>query len=95
MERKMRQELLFVSEWEQRGIVPNAKPLALAAEPKRVWTLFHYEDPERPPSLPFEPIHRHNAFLEDKIHDWNWSNGMFRYGSRVADSPVWLLLEYE
>lgn len=29
--------------------------------------------------------HHETVFFEDRIHDWDWNNGMFRYYSRVAD----------
>lgn len=30
-------------------------------------------------------IHMKTVFLEDRVHDWNWRNGQFRYYTRVAD----------
>jgi hypothetical protein len=58
----------------------------------RVWTLYE-NDKNKPPTLPFSPMHNHNAFIEDRIHDWNIVNGKFRYGSRVMDRDVWILVE--
>lgn len=63
-------------------------------EPKRVWTLFKNDDEFNPPSLPFEPKHNFNAFLEDKMHDWNIHGKKFHYGSRVSEGGVWLLFEF-
>lgn len=64
-------------------------------EPKRLWTLIR-ESQGATPVLPYVPVHNQNAFLEDKIHDWNFANGKLRYYSRVvnAHEGVWLLLEY-
>lgn len=91
-----RQQLLYVAEWEQPeeygGMVPRAKPIKLAEKPDRVWTLARQFVP---PPLPIEPMHGLNAFSEDCGHDWNWRDGVLRYFSRVADRPVWLLLEYD
>lgn len=30
-------------------------------------------------------IHMKTVFLEDRLHDWDWRNGLFRYYTRVAD----------
>lgn len=69
--------------------------VAVAHEPKRVWSLFRHTDPDDPPLLPFRPTHGTNAGLEDIVHDWSWRDGMLRYASRVTGGRVWLLLEYE
>lgn len=29
-------------------------------------------------------IHNRTVFLEDRLHDWNWEAGRFRYYTRVA-----------
>lgn len=89
-----KQALVFVEQWTSVGATPKALPLSVADEPKRIWTLFQHVEKSEPPTLPFVPQHNLNAFLEDKTHDWNWKNGVLRYYSRVAGSPVWLLLEY-
>lgn len=88
------QSLLFVGDWDTKGVVPKAAPVRCEREPKRVWTLQHHTTVAGRPELPFAPVHLTNAFLEDKIHDWNWRAGVLTYRSRVADGPVWLLLEY-
>ena len=88
----MRQEVFFFPHVNELGkAAPSVK---MKFEPKRVWTLFH-DIGGVAPSLPIVPRHHGNAFLEDRIHDWNWKNGLFRYGSRVASGKVWLLLEFE
>lgn len=58
-----------------------------------VWTLFSYTDEQKPPALPFVPQHRITAFLEDKIHDWTITKGMFRFYSRVMDRDCWVLIQ--
>ena len=30
-------------------------------------------------------IHLKTVFLEDRMHDWEWRDGLFRYYTRVAD----------
>lgn len=67
----------------------------VAEEPARVWSLPRHTDPDAPPSLPFRPVHRENAWLEDRVHDWNWRAGRLTYASRVTGGRVWLLLEYD
>ncbi len=97
---RKRQQLLLFIDFEPKPT--KGRPLCLSLpikapvpveEIKRVWTLYHYTDAAKPPVLPFLPVHHHNAFLEDYVHDWNIRNGMFRYGSRVTTKPVWVLLE--
>lgn len=65
--------------------------------PFRVWSL-HENDPSKKPELPFNPVHHHNAFLEDYVHDWNIVNiggkKMLKYYSRVALDNIWILLEF-
>lgn len=74
------------SSWRQR------------ASQRQVWTLYLNTDPSKPPQLPFFPRHNVNAFMEDYIHDWNVrvfeGQAYLDYYSRVADRPVWVLLEY-
>lgn len=33
----------------------------------------------------FYLVHRKTVFLEDRFHDWDWSDGTLRYYTRVAD----------
>lgn len=65
------------------------------AKPKHLWTLFREQDESKKPELPFKPVHHHNAFIEDRIHDYEFRNGELQYFSHVADKPVWILLEFE
>lgn len=99
----VRQEVLFLKEWYQPGCVPKARNVPMLKSPDRVWTLYTEMDENKPPTLPFKPIHNFNAFLEDYTHDWNWRLvrrdgkmiGEFDFYSRVVDRPVWVLLEFK
>ena len=93
--KRTRQQLLWIGKWHKPGLVPCALPLPLDKQPTRVYTLYFESKENKPPQLPFVPVHNKNAFIEDHIHDWSWNNGMFRYYSRVIDRPVWVLLEYD
>lgn len=90
-DQQMRQVVVFYPHELKLG--ERAPTIPVDEKPKRLWTLF--ASPEAQPTLPIVPIHHHNAFLEDYLHDWNWRNGELRYGSRVTSGRVWLLLEYE
>ncbi len=90
-----RQVVLFLKDWYQPGSVMKARNVPLTEKPDTVWTLFRETDPNNPPKLPIVPQHRIKAFAEDYIHDWNWRRGELIFSSRVADGPVWILLEYK
>lgn len=68
---------------------------ASGTAPTRLWTLLHERDEGQPPALPIAPVHHHNAFHEDRGHDWQWlSEGRFRYsGAGAQRGGIWLLLE--
>jgi hypothetical protein len=62
------------------------------------------EEPVRVAALLVEPvvfeanpmlIHRMTVFLEDKMHDWHWRNGIFRYSGCVREFPGMLVVVYE
>lgn len=90
----MRQRVVYYPHTLKLGSSPPT--IEVDEEPQRVWTLFANRGEEaNPPALPISPRHNVNAFLEDKVHDWNWKRGKFRYASRVCEGRVWLLLEYE
>lgn len=97
MSKTTKQRLLWIPPAEDRGgSVKQAPPVHVdfaEHDVKRVWTLYLHRDPASPPSLPFLPVHHHNAFAEDVIHDWNIWHGKFKYASRAIDGGVWLLLE--
>lgn len=60
--------------------VVGGSTVALAREPIRVATLIHEADFMKEHLL----VHHKTVFLEDRMHDWDWSNGKLRYYSRVA-----------
>jgi len=64
-------------------------------KPIRLWSLVRESDRRRKPELPIEPVHLENAFLEDRIHDWDINKGYLRYYSRVSEGGLWILLEFE
>ena len=87
-----RQELHWVKEDRKILLASNETPF-------RVWTLMVGEqDPSVVPTLPFEPRHNANAFMEDRLHDWNtvYQDGKHTllYYSRVVRDKVWVLVEY-
>lgn len=84
----MRQVALFVP----KAKFGSGNGVELDAAPTRVWTAIPTD--VKPP-LPKKMRHHDNGFLEDRIHDWNWSNGKLRFYSRVTDGDCWLVLEYE
>lgn len=71
----------------------RARPVPLLVKPSRVYTLL-LPHADKAPTLPIQPAHGRNAFLEEHVHDWSWRDGVFHYYSRIANEPVWLLLEY-
>lgn len=73
-------------------------PLILQAsgeQPASLWTLIGERSSTKPPALPYSPQHGHNAFLEDRGHDWTWLHGSrIRYSGTCRErGGVWLLLE--
>lgn len=64
-------------------------PIKIEAEPKHVWVC------TEEPDLDMKPKHRINAFLEDRLHDWDYRNGNFYYYGAAALGKVWLFIEYE
>lgn len=65
-----------------RGVKPSGRiNIPLARQPVRVATLIDEHAFIRDQFL----VHHRTVFLEDRIHDWDWSDGQFRYYTRVAD----------
>jgi len=56
-----------------RGVV-NGSSMPLARCPRQVWTLMNEEKLHK-----IGLVHWHSAFLEDKMHDWDWRDGQFRF----------------
>jgi hypothetical protein len=91
------QSLLYIPAAIDDGtsFVPRCAPIPYdGARPKTVWSLYMETDPEKTPELPYHPKHNVNAFIEDYIHDWNITSGMFRYYSRVTEGGCWVLFEF-
>ncbi len=95
----VRQEVYWVNPVESRLIeMPHGQ------RPYRLWSLFRDEDPKVKPPLPILPSHRHNAFLEDYVHDWNehvlvladkkTRKHHIHYYSRITDTGLWVLMEF-
>lgn len=55
--------------------------IPLARNPVRVATLIDEAGFTRDQLL----IHNKTVFMEDRIHDWIWRDGQFRYYTRVAE----------
>lgn len=47
---------------------------AVAEEPFQVWTLLDETEFEK-----VGLVHWRTAFIEDRMHDWNWRNGVLRF----------------
>lgn len=66
--------------------------------PKTIWTMLRYEHPSRPPPPDLPLRHGQTAFLEDILHDWNWSAtrpNELRYYSRVTKGGTWIALLFQ
>jgi hypothetical protein len=92
MKKVVRQEVHWVPEDRKVELSGTERPF-------RVWTLYSLgglpESKDRPPpELPITPVHNQGAFLEDHIHDWRMIGTTLSYYSRVAESNVWILVEY-
>lgn len=55
--------------------------IPLSRQPIRVATLIDQEAFMRDQFM----IHNRTVFFEDRVHDWNWQDGQFRYYTRVAE----------
>jgi len=93
------QKLLWIPKIKKRPvrfIQDLNEPPFEGKTPKFLWTLFLNQDKNKKPSLPIVPIHQKNAFLEDKLHDWDvYRKEYFKYHGCMAEHGVWLLLEFE
>lgn len=99
--KKLYDQRVVKLEWEDipgQGVSNGRyKPITLDKQPSRVWTFLLYPDAPLP-TLPVFPVHNHNVFMEDWVHDWNYDERTkgFRYYTRIFDKrDVWILLEYE
>ncbi len=74
-----------------RGVEGNGRiALDLPEQPVRVATLIN----EAEFLKAHEICHHVTVFLEDRIHDWDWRDGKFRYYTRVAERAD-VLVVYE
>lgn len=66
-----------------RGVKPGRRhaPTPLAREPLRVALLINEALFAKEHALE----HGVTVMLEDRMHDWDWSNGLFRYSSTLTD----------
>jgi hypothetical protein len=48
--------------------------ISLLHRPREVWTLLDEDGFNQ-----VGTVHWHTAFLEDRIHDWDWHEGEFRF----------------
>ncbi|WP_137917139.1 hypothetical protein [Hydrogenophaga sp. 2FB] len=65
-----------------RGITASGRiRIPLAEKPVRVATILN----EALFNVDKLLIHHGSVFLEDRIHDWDWADGVFRYYTRVAE----------
>ena len=55
--------------------------IALARQPVRVATIMDEAAFSRDQLM----IHNRTVFLEDRVHDWDWRDGQFRYYTRVSE----------
>lgn len=64
----------------------------MARKPHRVWLVLDKDD-----LVAYGPRHHRNAFLEDKLHDWDWRDGQFTYHAHTSErgETVELYVVYE
>lgn len=72
-----------------RDMVPGKGKIAVEREPIRVATMI---DETLFESSGHQIRHNQTVFLEDRMHDWNWQDGLFRYYTRVVDVGDVLLI---
>jgi hypothetical protein len=93
----MKQKLLWMPEGIDTGATHKRCLAKYKGEvPDRLWVLPEYRTKENKPVLPYNPVHHRNAFLEDKMHDWNIQGEFLKYhGVLATEGSVWLLLEFK
>lgn len=74
--------------------VPESRKLPIEGDrlSLRVWTILGATDPNEKPE-PFVPVHLENAFMEDRVHDWDLKGGVLSYYSRIWGGETWILVE--
>ena len=74
-----------------RGLEANGRiSVPLAEKPVRVATVLDEAAFNEDHFL----IHNQTVFLEDRVHDWSWENGLLRYYTRIATKAD-VLVVYE
>lgn len=86
--------MLIATEFEiLRDLVPSGREsMQLDRKPHRVATLINEKEFV---DSGHQIIHNRTVFLEDYVHDWDWSKGRFRYYTRVADKADVLIIYAE
>lgn len=75
-----------------RGLKPSCTIVHdVPEEPIRVLTL---RDEKKFLERDGEIVHHDTVFIEDRLHDWQWESGRFRYFARQSDG-VDVVLVYE
>ncbi len=79
--------MLVATEYEiLRGVpVSGLKKTRLERKPIRVATIIDEDEFVRSGGV---LAHNRSVFLEDRIHDWDWSDGWLRYYTRVAEDAA-------
>lgn len=77
-----------------RGVTPGQGDIAVEREPIRVGTMMNEVLFE---SSGHEIRQFRTVFLEERMHDWSWSDGRFRYhtGSREVSDVLLVFAEKE
>lgn len=68
------------------------KKIPMERKPIRVATIVSHEKFEE---LDHQMVHWVTVFFEDKMHDWDWRDGEFRYYTRVAETADVLVVYAE
>lgn len=86
--------MLIATDFEiLRDVVASGRvSIDLERKPHRVATLINEKEFV---DSGHQVIHNRTVFLEDYVHDWNWSNGKFRYYTRVAEKADVLIIYAE
>lgn len=66
--------------------------IPMERKPVRVATIVSHEKFEASGHL---MIHWETVFFEDRMHDWEWRDGQFRYYTRIAESADVLIVYAE
>lgn len=59
----------------------------------RFWVLLGVENVNTEPSIPKVLLHHKNAFMEDRMHDYDVRENHLRYFGSFTDKDKWVVLE--